>query len=39
MSLAINFEKQKKSKDVSKDEGGGRLNTVLVFGEKKKSHW
>lgn len=38
MSLAINFEKQKKSKDVSKDEGGGRLNALLVFAVEKKSH-
>lgn len=38
MSLAINFEKQKKSKDVSKDEGRGRLNAVLVFAVEKKSH-
>lgn len=38
VSLAINFEKQKRSQDVSKDEGGVRWNTVLTFTMEKKSH-
>lgn len=38
MSLAINFEKRRKTKEVSKDEGRGGLNTVLTFITEEKSH-